>query len=158
MFFILGTVEQNANFATSTLLLSSYLAVYAYPGIAEAGDVGRPQDVPGNVGWAPLPGSPVMLDRTTGILTPCTPSLCPHSHRERVRTYNSTALLAQNNSNNRSSSTENGTDSLPAYPILPANAMDKAGVVRSSKIEHVNRAPFSAQVIDVSVLNLTCIQ
>lgn len=133
------------NMHCNSLLHSS--AVYAHPGISEAGDVGRPADVPGNVGWAPLPGSAVVLDRATGQLTPCTPSLCLHSHRERVWTYTPATVLAAN-----TSGTQMLGSTLPAYPHLASSSLEEAGVVRGSEVKRVNRAPFTAQVCCV----LTC--
>lgn len=131
------------------------IAVYAYPGVSESSDLGRPQDVPGNIGWAPLPGSSKVVDRTSGKLTPCTPTLCPHSHRELVHSYDVPAANTSSSSNLElnstmdSTSTVNGNSTdggVAAFPPLNASMLAQAGVTRTETVERVNRAPFSAQV------------
>lgn len=50
-------------------------------------DVGRPQDVAGNVGFGLLPGSTEVYVREAGSLETCTGQSCPHSKLEMTLDY-----------------------------------------------------------------------
>jgi hypothetical protein len=128
--------------------------------------LGRPGDVPGNVGFAPLPGAARVLDRATGSLVPCDATLCPHAKPELVTTYNpppapasSPSPPAPDQAAQPDATASNNaaagpfTASLDAIAVLlpstsypPLRSLEIYNVTSKRSAVLVNRAPFSAQV------------
>eukprot|EP00197_Chlamydomonas_leiostraca_P013692 CAMPEP_0202862502 /NCGR_PEP_ID=MMETSP1391-20130828/3523_1 /ASSEMBLY_ACC=CAM_ASM_000867 /TAXON_ID=1034604 /ORGANISM="Chlamydomonas leiostraca, Strain SAG 11-49" /LENGTH=845 /DNA_ID=CAMNT_0049542051 /DNA_START=45 /DNA_END=2578 /DNA_ORIENTATION=+ len=105
--------------------------------------LGRPGDVRGNVGFAPLPGSTHVVDRATGALTACDAALCPHARGELVTTYTSSPAATTNSS---SSSAPAGSEPMVVPSYAKLGPAEQYGVARRSSAASVNRAPFSAQL------------